>query len=169
MIKDIIQTINNGLTTAKGSGEIRINGLCQTVFSEEKEAPFIVENGEDEYPYIDDDYDMGLFHRINNKTYSNISVGGFGDNYKTICTADISCYIWGKERVLSAEDAENWFIKNTPSNVQIISTNFNKKQNFDAEFKGYDYDISEDYFFIKITYKVDFKINRECLNDIFNN
>ena len=165
MIKDIINSFNQALSTDKGI----IRGLATPTIildDDEKIIPMIYEA--EEYPFVDDDYSFGLYHKLNGNTYTNEQNAGFGNNAKITCTSDISIIGWGFNNQLTAHDFEQWVIKNAPETCRIYSTSFDKKQIFTSEFTKIDDFINEDIFLVKINYKVIYKVDKNCIETTFN-
>lgn len=169
MINEIVNIFNANLTTDKGI----IRGLAKPIIQlddEEVIIPLIVENGEGEYPFIDDNYSFGIYHKLIGNTYTTDKNKGFGDEFKITCTSDLSIIGWGFEKDLSGENLEQWIIKNLNPNYQIVSTSFDKRAIFAGEFSKVDNFINEDIFLIKINYRVSYIVDKKCIetNSIFN-
>ena len=174
MIEQYINDFNAALVANIGNKlEYLIKGIAEPVYvmdNEEKVFPAIIENGEDQYPFIDDEYHFGIYHKVNKKTYTNEPAKGFGDEPKIKATVDCSLIGWGFLSTLTANELESFIIANSPTDIIIVSTDFDKKRVFNSEFAKIDFFIPETCFLFKMEYRVTYTVNKKCIeiNQIFN-
>lgn len=166
MIHSLINTYNEAIQSAITSARAKIMGLAQPVYiidEDEQTIPMLTVNGEDAYVFIDDEYDFGIYHKLNSKTYTNEQNKGFGDAAKILCTSDFSMVVWCFENNFSADELEQFIVKNTPEGYRIYSTNFDKKTVFNQEFSKIDFELNEVTQMFKINYRVTYKVDKSCI------
>ncbi|MBN2787420.1 MAG: hypothetical protein JXQ69_03755 [Paludibacteraceae bacterium] len=177
-ITGAVSAINTLLSSGLCNITNQINGIAEPILvkedegDDEKYIPAIIDNnGECIYPFVEDEYKLGLYHRLLGKTYTHTSNGGFGDGKKTLCVSDLNMIIWGfKSSTLNQEDFEQYVYSKIAGSVSIQSVNFDRNNIFASEFKGVKFFLPPEVFLISIKYKVQFEMKASCLeiNEIFN-
>ena len=164
MIETYITAINEAIRVGKGTLSGLINGIAQPVTSGDTEIPYITVRGEANHVFIDDAFDFGCYHKQNGITYVEDYAKGYGDAKRIREVQDLSLIVWGFIEKITAEQFKDLFLSVSPEFVRFVSVSFDKKTIYNAEFKGIDYQINEDIFLIRINYRVQYDINKKCLN-----
>lgn len=177
MISTIIDEINNTFKAYLTEIPVQIHGIAEPFIrrdmDEEKEVetmmPAIEVNGEMRYPFIDDDYKFGFYHKINSKKYDVSQKEGTGDNPKTTITASMSLVCWGFG--LKSEILEEFFAYKKPNIMVFTDTIFDRNTVFAGEFKGVTFFLPPEVSLFKINYTVKYIQKAECIeiNEIFTN
>lgn len=180
-VKEIVDNINYQLKTSFENISSLVSGIAEPIIIREDgdvnveskdiyQPAIICNDGECHNVFIDDDYSLGIYHKLNAKTYETLTNKGYGDGLRNICTADLSLICWGFKNSVCAEDLENLIISKFPKDVKIVSTDFDRKRVFSSEFQGINFFLPPDVFLFSIKYKVQFEIKKSCLeiNEIFN-
>ena len=170
MINTYIQQINDAIIAHSTNFKKSVFGIAKSVFSGDNEFAYITEKGEDKHVFIDDAYDFGLYHKQKTITYAEDLAKGFGENKKITEIQDVALIVWGFTDKLTAEEFKDFFISVAPTFVRFVSVSFDKKAIFNTEFKGVDFMVHEAIFLIQINYKVQYTVNKSCLeiNSKFN-
>jgi len=171
MINTYVQLINEAIKAKSTNFRSSVFGIAENVISQNVEVPYITVNGEDTHVFIDDEYDFGCYHKQKQITYTEDLTKGFGENKKILETQELALIAWGFTNKLTAEEFKDYFLSIAPEFVRFVSVSFDKKIIFNNEFKKVDYMVNESIFLIQINYKVQYKINKTCIeiNPKFNN
>lgn len=173
MIQNYINQINDSIRANCGRFEAKINGIAQpisTIDSDERIMPALTINGESTDVFIDDDFDFGLYHKQRGITYQENESKGYGNQKQITETQDLSLIAWGFENKITAEEFKDFFLAISPEFVRFVSVSFDKRAIFNNEFKGAEFIVNEETFLIEIKYKVQYTVNKSCLeiNEKFN-
>ena len=177
MIETIINSINTIIKAHLNDVPAQIYGLAEPIiqreFNEDKEVevlmPMLVdENGEMQYPFIDDEYKFGFYHKLTNKKYDVSQKQGFGDTANVIVNASLSLICWGFN--IKGETLEEFIAAYKPEIMVFSDTNFDRQSVFGGEFKGVDFFLPPEVTLFKINYTVRYVQKAECIeiNEIFN-
>lgn len=173
-----VVAINNLLNSGLCNITNIVSGIAEPILvkeddgDDEKYIPAIIDNtGDCIYPFVEDEYKLGIYHRLIGKTYSQAQNGGFGDGKKTICISELNMIVWGfRSSTLNQEDCEQYIYSKISGPAIIQSVNFDRNSVFASEFKGVKFFLHPEVFLFSIKYKVQFEVKASCLeiNEIFN-
>lgn len=177
MIETIVSSINTIFKAAITGVPIQVYGIAEPIIKRELDEeneietlmPMIVdEYGEMQYPFVDDDYKLGWYHKLNSKKYDVNQKTGVGDAAKVVVTASMSLICWGFG--IKNEATEEFFAAKKPEIMVFTDTVFDRNSVFSGEFKGVDFFLPPEVSLIKINYTVRYIQKAECIeiNDIFN-
>lgn len=174
MIAAVIQQINDSIVGNMpldwriDAHAMAIPVVVRSDDDEESHFPAIIERqtGECHYVFVDDDYDIGFYHRLLQKSYSTMK--GFGNCDKDVEISDIIVVCWGfiKTTGKSADEIEQILIKSMPREAKLISSNFDAYGVFNSEFKKVDYFLSAEQFLFSLRYRVQYPFLRGCIAEI---
>jgi len=173
MIYQIVDKINTALEEAF-SIPSQIHGIAEPILIKDDEEVFIPtiidKDGECSDVFVDDDFKVGLYHKLNSKNYTLSQNKGYGDDPKVIVVADMSMLVWGFLAAAKAEDVQEFIFAKSPREMRFNSVNFDRKQVFSGEFQNVDFFLPPEVFLFKINYKVQYTAVKSCLeiNEIFN-
>lgn len=177
MISTIVDQINTIFKASLNDIPVQVFGIAEPFikndFDEEKEVeimlPAIEVGGELTYPFIDDDYKFGFYHKLVSKKYDVSQKDSLGDSPKNTITASMSLICWGFG--LKTEVLEEFFFSKKPSNMVFSDTIFDRNAVFAGEFKGVSFFLPPEVCLFKINYTVKYVQKPECveINEIFTN
>ncbi len=158
MIEDVITYTNDALQT--GFSNAAVHGLCQSVIishgkTVKKSYPAFVDlNGEGTYPFLDDKFDIGWYHRLLNKRY--LPVKGTGRKDDLILEFEGTLIVWGftKKLQMSAYETEEKMVGLLPAGVVAVRSIFDSLTVFNSEFRGFRFPVRPEEFVLSITYRV---------------
>jgi len=148
---------------------LRAFGIASTVqvFDEEDEKSIpavILNNGDCEYVFSDDDFQAGCYHRINSKTYGTVKGGGNFD--KDVETVEMVLIVWGFSNQLKMSNLDferDVIIPAIPQRAKLVSTDFDSYRVANSEFKGINYIPKPEEFIFSVKYRVQYAFERKCL------
>lgn len=127
--------------------------------------PAIVdEAGEVNSKLFDDRYAVGLYHRFNSKSYSEVVGGGYGDGKRKLETYDMSCVVYGKREAISYVELEEMLSREINKaerkklgervTSSVRSVLFDREQVFNGEYKGVRFFLPPNVFLFRINYTI---------------
>ncbi|MDR1221338.1 MAG: hypothetical protein LBL07_00460 [Tannerella sp.] len=130
----------------------------------ESSIPAIVLNdGECHYVFSDDDYPVGLYHRLVSKSYAKAK--GYGDGDLDIETDDVSLIVWGFSNRLNMSPVEferEIVIPSIPKSAVLVSSDFDSHRVIGGEFRNVNYVNRPEEFILSVKYRIQFKFDRIC-------
>jgi hypothetical protein len=130
----------------------------------ESSIPAIVLNdGECCYVFSDDDYPVGLYHRLLSKSYAKAK--GFGGGYLDVETDDVSLIVWGFSNRLNMSPVEferEIVIPSIPKSAALVSSDFDSRRVVGGEFRNVNYVNRPEEFIFSVKYRVQFTFDRVC-------
>ncbi|RNC66475.1 hypothetical protein [Proteiniphilum sp. X52] len=163
MIHEAVLQINNALNLGlqlEGITNISANEIAEVAIvnqkGSQKSFPALFDvNGEGKYPFLDDKFDLGFYHRVNVNRYLP-NYRNFGRNKDRIVESDMMLVVWGfsKPLQLSKYQVEEIVRKAFPDEALLLASSFDSLQIFNREFKGYKFNIRPEEFVFSIQYKV---------------
>lgn len=177
MITEVVKQINDSLLPSFDGIDVSIFGIAESVLirEDDKETddvyiPSIINrDGECHSVFVDDDYKLGIYHRIIGKTYTNQPNKGFGDSAGVLVVADMQLVCWGFSNAVKAESVEQLIFSKSPESMRFVSSDFDRKRVFSGEMQGIPFFLPPEVFLFSIKYKVQYKAKRSCMeiNEIF--
>ncbi len=168
MIQEVVRLINNALKLnleLDGIKKVAANAIADVAIvnqkGSQKSFPALFDvNGEGKYPFLDDKYMLGFYHRVNGNRY--LPDRGFGREPERIVESDMMLIVWGFSKKLqkSKYEIEELVRKSFPPEALLVQTTFDSLQIFNREFKGYRFKILPEEFVFSIQYKVRYRDNR---------
>ena len=178
MIEQVVKQINDARTPSFEDLRVSIFGIAESILirDTEKETddvyiPSIIDSeGECHSVFVDDNYQLGMYHRLVGKTYTSQATKGYGDKQKTIVQADMLLVCWGFSSAVKAESVEEFIFSKSPDGMRFTSADFDRKRVFSSEMSGIPFFLPPDVFLFSIKYKVQYEAKRACveINEIFN-
>ena len=174
-VSDIINSIDDALKkridTINCLSDSQFFGLVEPIVRREdddKWFPVVVDNqGEDTYVFVDDDFPMGIYHRLIGKSYSVQQGKSFGDNTAMLINVDMLLVCWCfRDKINTTVDViESMIFASSPKDITPVQSNFDRNNVFLNEFKGIPFFLPEEVFLFSMRYKASYPANkRECLN-----
>ena len=175
MIEQIVEQINESivkLLRCKSECEdlsFKVHGIASPIQVQEEESDksipaIILNNGDCEYVFSDDDYSAGCYHRINSKTYGTAK--GFGDNDRDTENVEVVLVVWGFQNQLNVSNLEferEIIVPAIPQKALLVSTDFNSYRVANSEFRNINYLPKPEEFIFALRYKVQYAFERKCL------
>jgi hypothetical protein len=178
MITEVVKQINDSLLPSFEDIDVSIFGIAESILvrEDDKESddvyiPSIIDSdGECHSVFVDDDYKLGIYHRVLGKTYTNQPNKGFGDGSGVLVVADMQLVCWGFSTAVEAESVEQLIFSKSPEAMRFVSSDFDRKKVFSSEMQGIPFFLPPEVFLFSIKYKVQYKAKRACLeiSDFFN-
>lgn len=170
MIHGAVLQINNALKFGlqlEGITKISANEIAEVAIvnmkGSQKSFPALFDvNGEGKYPFLDDAFDLGFYHRVNSNRYLP-NYQNFGRNKDRYVESDMMLIVWGFSKVLQLSKylIEETIRKYFPEEALLMQSTFDSLQIFQREFKGYKFNIRPEEFVFSIQYKVRYP-ERRC-------
>jgi hypothetical protein len=123
----------------------------------------ILNDGECVYPFSDDDFAAGWYHRMSKKAYGKVS--GYGDGDIDVEIADIVLVVWGFSDQLGMSNLEfekNILIPSIPKYASLVSSDFDSYRVCHSEFRNVNYLNKPEEFVFSVSYRVQYKFDRAC-------
>lgn len=171
-MEQIINAINEATAAYLTTNGIRANvhGIAEPAIineanGEEQIRPAIIdERGEIDCDLFDDRYPVCFYHRLNGKTYTGATNGGYGDTIAYTEESDMSMLVYGVRSVIPACRLEE-NITHTIQSLQykqggtsaycvVKSVSFDRKQVFLGEYSGIPFFLQPNIFLFRINYKI---------------
>jgi hypothetical protein len=119
---------------------------------------------------FDDSYSMQVYHKINSVQIT--SRAGFGDIEATRNTYNLSAYIFNNEQKTKLKQEEvAMIIQSVFSSIKILSVRIvpvnvilNSAGIFAAEYRGYEYPLSEYFSLMQFNYNVEITFKSGCFD-----
>ncbi|WP_418894231.1 hypothetical protein [Limibacterium fermenti] len=169
MIHEVVSEINEALASgleAEGVTNVVYYGICDSAIvnrkNSQKAFPALFDvKGEGIYPFSDDLYDLGWYHRLISNKYLTDNKS-FGRTRGRITESDMYLVVWGFAKALekSKYETEEIIRKSFLDTVLLQQTVFDGVQIFNREFRGYKYLIRPEEFVFSIQYKVRYRNGR---------
>jgi len=160
----------------------QLYGIAEQVirrYNDDEWIPFIVDSdSEDHEVFVDDDFPLGLYHRLLSKTYSMPDrKNQYGDDVVQMVTADMILVCWAFRKYLDKKgtiDTIERIIYSSLNGKEILAlqSNFDRKAVFSGEFSGVPFNLPEDVLLFSMRYRVTYPLtSRECIEieNICNN
>lgn len=167
MIEKIIEKWNEAIVNHFADVSKMVSGIATPVLQKDSEEVFfpaiISQSGDCEYPFADDTFVFGVYHRLLNIDYSKGQGKGYGDNNRIQAAADVLLICWGWTEFDSALNLERKLFSLAPETVSFISSNFDRKQVLSGEFSGIGFFLPPEVFLFSIKYRVPFTANKNCV------
>lgn len=129
--------------------------------------PAIIDNdGECQYPFADDDFSFGVYHKLLNRNYTQAKKESFGDGNIDIAIDEVLLLCWGfrdQLRMNAIQFERQVITPCLPSSAMLVQTNFDQFSVFSGEFKNVVYNLTPELFLFSVKYKVQYIFNRECV------
>lgn len=187
ILNDIVQQINEGLTSTLFSQSKRFSGsklygICEQAVKtgrQKEEFPSIVDlAGDGKYVGIDDKQNLIIYHRKQNLSISDDTVNkGYGDNPAgSINTYSMVMVVYMNRKKLNMEADELvvYLQKHFPYTLEnknftylsasIDSVILNTQQVFRTEYTNVNYFMKPEHALIAISYTIEGKPNLACFN-----
>jgi DNA-binding transcriptional regulator YdaS (Cro superfamily) len=176
MIADIVKTID-GSIIGRLSGypcldAAKLFGLAEPVIrrvSSDEVFPVVVDfNGEDTEVFADDDFPLGIYHRLISKTYSEPKVNQqYGEQVTQVAAADMVLICWafrGKVQT-NADVLESLIYSSFQKEIKAGMSSFDRRAVFAGEFSGLPFFLPEDVMLFSMKYKFMYPItDRDCMD-----
>jgi hypothetical protein len=176
MISDIAGRIDDAIKGKMQSFDCFANakffGIAEPVvrFAGESEEwfPAVIDSeGEDKYVFVDDDYPLGIYHRIIGKTYVPSQKSQYGDCQSLAIQADMKLVCWGlRNRVRATADRiESFIYAAMPEEATPVRSLFDRSLVFGNEFRGVQFFLSELAFLFSIDYNLKYSPRKkDCID-----
>lgn len=169
MIHEAVLQINNALKLGlqlEGITNISANEIAEVAIvnqkGSQKSFPALFDvNGEGRYPFLDDKFDLGFYHRVNSNRFLP-NYRNFGRDKDRYVESDMMLIVWGFSKVLqlSKYEVEEIVRKAFPNEALLLQSIFDSLQIFNREFRGYKFNIRPEEFVFSIQYKVRYAENK---------
>ena len=132
--------------------------------------PVIVdEYSGDHTVFVDDDYPLGIYHRLLGKTYSTPKDMQFGDEKYQLVTTDMILVCWAFRKYLGSEGAvdtlERIIYSSMDNDITLVSSDFDRLRVFQNEFRNVQFFLPEDVLLFSMRYRFNYPImSRECVD-----
>jgi len=118
--------------------------------------------------FVDDDFPVGIYHRLLSKQYSPApKKEQYGDGNIQISVVDIILICWALRDRLNnapADALERLIYSCFPNGVKAASSNFDRRNVFAGEFSGVPFNIPEDVVLFSMKYKFAYPATtRDCI------
>jgi hypothetical protein len=176
MIKDAVNRIDEAIKSKMQA----LDCLSSSVFfgvaepvvrlvdEDEEWFPVVIDNaGEDRYVFVDDDYPLGIYHRIVDKTYVPAPKSTYGEAQALSVQANMKLVCWGlRDRVMTTSDRiESFVYASLPEVATPVRSSFDRFLVFSNEFRGVRFFLPEVAFLFSIDYFLRYApVKRECLD-----
>lgn len=171
MIHEAVTQINNALKLGlqlEGITKVSVNEIADVAIVNQrnlqKAFPALFDvNGEGEYPFLDDKFHLGFYHRVNGNRYLPDN-RNFGRDRDRIVESDMMLIVWGFSNLLQSSkyQIEEIIRKSFPNKALLMQSTFDSLQIFNREFKGYKFNIRPEEFVFSIQYKVRYAEKKKC-------
>jgi hypothetical protein len=142
--------------------------VVRTVKEGEEWFPVVINSkGEDRYVFIDDDYPLGIYHRIIDKTYVPATKDSYGRKQSFKVRANMKLVCWGlRKRVMTTADRiESFIYASLPEDATPARSSFDRSLVFSNEFRGIQFFVPEVAFLFSIDYYLEYApSHRECVD-----
>jgi hypothetical protein len=150
----------------------RFFGLAEPVVrrvSDDEVFPVVVDfDGEDTEVFADDDFPLGIYHRLISKTYTEARVKQqYGNQDAQPVAADMTLVCWAfRSRVLTAADViESVIYSSFQNGIKAGISTFDRRTVFAGEFSGLPFFLPEDVMLFSMKYKFMYPLtSRECMD-----
>jgi hypothetical protein len=176
MIKDFVDKIDEAIKDRMKSFDCLYGAaffgvaepVVRLVDEGEEWFPVVIDDaGEDRYVFVDDDYPLGIYHRIAGKTYVAAPKSTYGDTPALTVQADMKLVCWGlRNRVQTTSDRiESFIYASLPSVATPVRSSFDRSLVFSNEFRGVQFFLPEVAFLFSIDYHLKYTpVRRECVD-----
>ncbi len=176
MIVEVIAKINEAITAKIAdypclNGSI-LHGIAEPILrhdeGSEEYFPVIVDaTGEDTLVFADDDYPMGIYHRLLSKSYSMPPVRKqYGDQTTDVAEVEMMLICWAIRNKVSAsvDVLERLIYSAFKSEIKAVSSNFKRTEVFNGEFTGIPFFLPENVMLFSMKYSFKYPAQqRECI------
>ena len=148
-------------------------GLAEQIvrrYNDDAWIPVIVDSfSEDHEIFVDDDYPLGLYHRLLSKTYSEPQrKNQYGDDIVQDVTVDMILVCWAFRKYLGTigivETLERIVYSSLHGNTLALQSNFDRRAVFSGEFSGVPFNLPEDVLLFSMRYRFKYQAtSRECI------
>lgn len=167
MIETVVNSWNDSISHHFTDVGKMINNIATPIIERDKSSKFfpaiIKTDGNCEYPFADDDYQFGIYHRLLNIDYLKNQYKSYGDNSKIKAVAELMLICWGWMSFIDVLKMERTLYKLSPKLVLFGQVNFDRRQVFLGEFSGVNFFLPPELFLFSIRYKVQFTVDKNCL------
>ena len=175
MITETVNTINSNIAKYMDAypcmAGYKLYGIAEQVirrYNADEWEPLIVDSDcEDHTVFVDDDYPLGIYHRLLAKTYSTPErKNQFGDDVVQNVTAEMILVCWAFRKYLNvtAETIERIIYASLPDKTLALQSTFDRKAVFSGEFSGIPFNIPEDVLLFSMRYRYSYPVSsRECI------
>jgi hypothetical protein len=179
MIAQAVEKINDSLRVAFGDNPVAIYGIADSILindekdNKENEVYFpaiIDESGECVDVFVNDEYRIGIYHKIIGKNYNADPKKAMGDNPRTVVVVDMAMICWGFLNTITAEQLEQFIYAKAPNDMRFTNTDFDRKRVLSGEVIGVDFSFPPEAFLFSIKYKVQYIAKKACMeiSNFFN-
>lgn len=120
----------------------------------------VSQDGDSKYVFADDKFNIGIYHKLLNIDYTGSKT--YGDRQILQARADLMLVCWGWLNSISAREAERIILNESPKDIQLLQSSFDRKQVFNSEFSGINFFLPADLFLFSIKYRVQYTVAKEC-------
>ena len=117
--------------------------------------------------FVDDDFPIGIYHRLLSKQYSPTDKKmQYGDDYIQIAIVEMILICWAlRDKInASADNLERLIYSCFPNDAKAVSSNFDRRNVFAGEFSGIPFNLPEDVMLFSMKYKFAYPATtRECI------
>jgi len=136
--------------------------------NKDKWIPAIIDNeSEGSYVFADDDYQLGLYHRLLSKAYSVEKKRQYGSDIIETITTDMILVCWVFRRNLgkngTADTFERIVYSSLSNEMLALQSNFDRKSVFANEFQGMEFFLPEDVLLFSMRYRFAYPTQRDCI------
>lgn len=174
MIDKLIEGINGKITAALADvpcfAGSKIFGVAEPILrrkeGKDEWIPAIVQNlpdGDDTYPFVDDDIPIGIYHRILLKSYSQTG-NSYGDDLSVSANMKLICWGIRDGAIPTPYDAEALIFKASPDLFVKANTRFERQAVFSDEFKGVQFFLPQTVFLFEIKYVLEYNQSVSCID-----
>jgi hypothetical protein len=141
--------------------------IVRSADSSEEWFPVVIDkSGEDRYVFIDDNFSIGIYHRIVDRVYIPV-LNSYGDSPTLTVQTDMKLVCWGliNETLTNADQVERLIYSSLPAEITPTRSTFDRALVFGTEFRGIDFFVPEVAFLFSIDYYFkDTPARRDCVD-----
>ena len=169
-IKQIDGLVSERMAKGLSCGGLRFFGLAEPVvrrMNDDVVFPAVVGlDGEGEDVWLDDDYSVGIYHRLLSKQYLPAKKEQYGDDtvQRSVAEMQLVCWAFRSAVKVSADVLERIVYSGFPSGVSAVSSNFDRRSVFSGEFSGIEFNVPNSVMLFSMKYKFAYPaMSRNCI------
>jgi len=167
MIESAVSNWNKAVINHFPDSQKMINGIATPIIERDKGNRFfpviVKKDGDCVYPFADDDYMFGIYHRLLNIDYLKNQSKSYGDNSRIKAVAELLLVCWGWISFIDVLQMERTLHSLSPKSILFSQVNFDRRQVFFSEFSRVNFFLPPELFLFSIRYKVQFTVDKNCL------
>jgi hypothetical protein len=176
MIADIVKTIDGAIAGRFANypclDAAKFFGLAEPVIrrvSGDEVFPVVVDfDGEDTEVFADDDFPVGIYHRLISKTYSEPKIKHqYGEQAVQQAVADmiLICWVFRNRVRATADVIESLIYSSFQKEIKAGTSSFDRRAVFAGEFSGLPFFLPEDVMLFSMKYRFMYPItDRDCMD-----